>query len=56
MFFQSTLTIADEQYVIWEKGVGSTVSVGSSAELDRNKTEVLREFEGAAKVNRDNWS
>ncbi|ORY21894.1 high-temperature-induced dauer-formation protein-domain-containing protein [Naematelia encephala] len=29
-------------YVIWEKGVGSTVSVGSSAELDRNKTEVLR--------------
>ncbi|WVQ99152.1 hypothetical protein IAU59_006284 [Kwoniella sp. CBS 9459] len=29
-------------YVIWEKGVGSTVSVGSTAELDRNKTEVLR--------------
>ncbi|WVW83585.1 hypothetical protein I302_105606 [Kwoniella bestiolae CBS 10118] len=29
-------------YVIWEKGVGSTVNVGSSAELDRNKTEVLR--------------
>ena len=33
---------ADLQYVIWEKGVGSTVNVGSSAELDRNKTEVLR--------------
>ncbi|WVQ82249.1 hypothetical protein IAT38_004377 [Cryptococcus sp. DSM 104549] len=29
-------------YVIWEKGVGSTVNVGSSAELDRNKTEILR--------------
>ncbi|OCF31019.1 hypothetical protein I316_07290 [Kwoniella heveanensis BCC8398] len=29
-------------YVIWEKGVGSTVSIGSTAELDRNKTEVLR--------------
>ncbi|WWC61589.1 uncharacterized protein I303_104173 [Kwoniella dejecticola CBS 10117] len=29
-------------YVIWEKGVGSTVNVGSTAELDRNKTEVLR--------------
>ncbi|WRT66068.1 uncharacterized protein IL334_003020 [Kwoniella shivajii] len=29
-------------YIIWEKGVGSTVSVGSTAELDRNKTEVLR--------------
>ncbi|CAD6567302.1 MAG: hypothetical protein TREMPRED_003499, partial [Tremellales sp. Tagirdzhanova-0007] len=28
-------------YVIWEKGVGSTVSVGSSTELDRNKTEHL---------------
>ena len=36
--------LADEQYVIWEKGVGSTVSVGSSAELDRNKTELLREL------------
>jgi hypothetical protein len=31
-----------EQYVIWEKGVGSTVSIGSTAELDRNKVEVLR--------------
>lgn len=29
------------QYVIWEKGVGSTVNVGSSADLDRNKTELL---------------
>ncbi|GFZ44221.1 hypothetical protein JCM24511_01943 [Saitozyma sp. JCM 24511] len=29
-------------YVIWEKGVGSTVSIGSTAELDRNKVEVLR--------------
>jgi hypothetical protein len=33
-----------EQYVIWEKGVGSTVSIGSTAELDRNKVEVLRTF------------
>lgn len=31
------------QYVIWEKGVGSTVNVGSSADLDRNKTELLSE-------------
>ncbi|BEJ11066.1 hypothetical protein CspHIS471_0104880 [Cutaneotrichosporon sp. HIS471] len=29
-------------YVIWEKGVGSTVSIGSTSELDRNKVEVLR--------------
>ncbi|KAK4683945.1 hypothetical protein P7C73_g6263, partial [Tremellales sp. Uapishka_1] len=29
-------------YVIWEKGVGSTVDIGSSVDLDRNKTEVLR--------------
>ncbi|OXH42508.1 hypothetical protein J008_00023 [Cryptococcus neoformans] len=29
-------------YVIWEKGVGSTIRIGSSPELDRNKTEVLR--------------
>ncbi|KAK8864156.1 hypothetical protein IAR55_001402 [Kwoniella newhampshirensis] len=29
-------------YVIWEKGVGSTVNVGSTVEFDRNKTEVLR--------------
>ncbi|WVQ77248.1 hypothetical protein IAR50_006931 [Cryptococcus sp. DSM 104548] len=28
-------------YVIWEKGVGSTTEIGSTAELDRNKTEVL---------------
>ena len=35
--------VADTQYVIWEKGVGSTVSIGSSGDLDRNKTEVLRE-------------
>ncbi|TYJ53769.1 hypothetical protein B9479_005609 [Cryptococcus floricola] len=28
-------------YVIWEKGVGSTSEIGSTAELDRNKTEVL---------------
>lgn len=35
---------ADSQYVIWEKGVGSTVSVGSTGDLDRNKTEVLREL------------
>lgn len=28
--------------MIWEKGVGSTVSIGTTAELDRNKTEVLR--------------
>ena len=38
------LVVADGQYVIWEKGVGSTVSVGSSAELDRNKTELLRKL------------
>lgn len=31
-----------QQYVIWEKGVGSTIRIGSSPELDRNKTEVLR--------------
>jgi hypothetical protein len=30
--------------VIWEKGIGSTVNVGSSTELDRNKTEVLRMY------------
>lgn len=35
--------VADIQYVIWDKGIGSTVSIGTSAELDRNKTEVLRE-------------
>ncbi|KAL7421522.1 hypothetical protein Q5752_003291 [Cryptotrichosporon argae] len=29
-------------YVIWEKGVGSTVNIGSAPELDRNKVEVLR--------------
>ncbi|KAL1405455.1 hypothetical protein Q8F55_009087 [Vanrija albida] len=29
-------------YIIWEKGVGSTVSIGSTPELDRNKVEVLR--------------
>ncbi|WWD17544.1 hypothetical protein CI109_101985 [Kwoniella shandongensis] len=29
-------------YVIWEKGVGSTVNVGSTAGFDHNKTEVLR--------------
>lgn len=29
-------------YVIWEKGVGSTIAIGSNAELDRNKVEVLR--------------
>lgn len=29
-------------YVIWEKGVGSTIAIGSTAELDRNKVEVLR--------------
>lgn len=29
--------------MIWEKGIGSTVSIGNTAELDRNKTEVLRE-------------
>ncbi|KGB74694.2 hypothetical protein CNBG_0532 [Cryptococcus deuterogattii R265] len=29
-------------YVIWERGVGSTIKIGSSPELDRNKTEVLR--------------
>ncbi len=29
-------------YVIWERGVGSTVTIGSSVELDRNKTEVMR--------------
>ncbi|WVR07282.1 hypothetical protein IAU60_004323 [Kwoniella sp. DSM 27419] len=29
-------------YVIWEKGVGSTVSVGTTGELDRKKNEVLR--------------
>lgn len=29
-------------YVIWEKGVGNTVAIGSNAELDRNKVEVLR--------------
>lgn len=34
-----------EQYVIWEKGVGSTVSIGSTAELDRNKVEVLRKWD-----------
>ena len=38
-----SLGIADQQYVIWEKGVGSTVSIGSTGDLDRNKTEVLRE-------------
>lgn len=38
----STVSLANMQYVIWEKGVGSTVNVGSSADLDRNKTEVLR--------------
>lgn len=32
----------DVQYVIWEKGIGSTVHVGTTSELDRNKTEVLR--------------
>lgn len=34
--------MADSQYVIWEKGVGSTISIGSNSELDRNKVEVLR--------------
>lgn len=28
--------------MIWEKGVGSTVSIGTTSELDRNKVEVLR--------------
>lgn len=32
------------KYVIWEKGVGSTIKIGSSPELDRNKTEVLRMY------------
>ncbi|WVO16453.1 hypothetical protein L204_104130 [Cryptococcus depauperatus] len=29
-------------YVIWERGVGSTISIGSTPQLDRHKTEVLR--------------
>ena len=33
---------SSSQYVIWEKGVGSTHDIGSTAEFDRNKTEVLR--------------
>ncbi|GHJ86806.1 hypothetical protein NliqN6_3208 [Naganishia liquefaciens] len=28
-------------YVIWEKGVGSTQSIGSTSELDKNKSEML---------------
>ncbi|KAL7413962.1 high-temperature-induced dauer-formation protein-domain-containing protein [Mrakia frigida] len=31
-------------YCIWERGVGSTVNVGSTAQLDENKVEVLRFF------------
>lgn len=30
--------------MIWDKGIGSTVSIGSTGELDKNKVEVLREF------------
>ena len=33
---------SSSQYVIWEKGVGSTNEIGSTAEFDRNKIEVLR--------------
>ncbi|EIW70902.1 hypothetical protein TREMEDRAFT_43442 [Tremella mesenterica DSM 1558] len=29
-------------YVIWERGIGSTTSLGNHPELDKNKTEVLR--------------
>jgi hypothetical protein len=29
------------QYVIWEKGVGSTVNIGSNPTLDRHKAEVM---------------
>ncbi|KDQ20543.1 hypothetical protein BOTBODRAFT_26557 [Botryobasidium botryosum FD-172 SS1] len=29
-------------HIIWERGVGSTVDIGSSTMLDNNKTEVLR--------------
>ncbi|KAG8953735.1 hypothetical protein FRC04_001939 [Tulasnella sp. 424] len=32
-------------YTIWEKGIGSTVEVQSSSQLDANKIEVLRFFE-----------
>ncbi|KAJ9091998.1 hypothetical protein QFC19_008866 [Naganishia cerealis] len=28
-------------YVIWEKGVGSTQNIGSSSDLDKNKSEML---------------
>lgn len=31
-------------YCIWEHGVGSTVDIGSTAQLDENKIEVLREL------------
>jgi hypothetical protein len=30
------------QYVIWEKGVGSTQSIGSTSDLDKNKAEMLQ--------------
>ncbi|KAF8309828.1 hypothetical protein DL93DRAFT_2044105, partial [Clavulina sp. PMI_390] len=30
------------QYVIWDKGIGSTTSIGSTSALDSAKTEVLR--------------